>query len=218
MIRSWNALRSSLARMTFFVATLTALAGAARAGDIAVTVKTPSGAPVADAVVSLAAPFSGPIKFAWPYRMAQQNVRFDPFVLVVPVGADVSFPNFDKVRHHVYSFSPAKTFEIKLYGHDETRVVRFDKPGVVELGCNIHDVMSAYIVVVDTPYVAKTDAQGVAVIHNAPAGPQTLRIWQPFIRAPRNVVTQAIQSARDGTVQVRITAEIRAAPEHHQSY
>src|SRR5262249_23057813 len=102
---------------------------AAFAGDVSVTVRPPQGQPVADAVVSVAAPHSGPIRFAWPYRMAQHNVQFDPFVLVVPVGADVAFPNLDGVRHHVFSFSPAKTFEIKLYGRDETRVVRFDKPG-----------------------------------------------------------------------------------------
>src|SRR6516162_5415929 len=83
---------------------------AAVAGDVAVTVRTPGGAPVADAVVSIDAPYSGPIKFPWPYRMAQQNIRFEPFVLVVPVGADVVFPNLDMVRHHVYSFSPAKSF------------------------------------------------------------------------------------------------------------
>ena len=144
------------------------------------SVRTPHGGPVADAVVSVDAPYSGPIKFAWPYRMAQQNIRFDPFVLVVPVGADVAFPNLDKVRHHVYSFSPAKTFELKLYGHDETRVVHFDKPGIVQLGCNIHDSMIAFIVVVDTPYAAKTDAQGMAVIHGVPAGAQPVKVWRPY--------------------------------------
>jgi hypothetical protein len=118
--------------------------------------------------------------------MNQEDIQFHPFVLVVPVGADVSFPNHDKVRHHVYSFSEAKRFELKLYGHDETRVVHFDKAGVVALGCNIHDTMSAYIDVVDTPYVAKTDDKGEAVLADLPAGSGTLTLWHPYLKAPRN--------------------------------
>jgi hypothetical protein len=188
------------------------------AGDVAVSVRTPSGAPVADAVVSIDAPFTGPIKFAWPYRMAQKNIRFEPFVLVVPAGADVAFPNLDQVRHHVYSFSPAKAFELKLYGREETRVVHFDKPGVIELGCNIHDGMIAYIDVVETPYVAKTDAHGQAVIRNVPAGAQTLKVWRPYLKAPRNTLTQPVASPREGVVQVTVLADVRPPPEHHQAY
>ena len=85
------------------------------------------------------------------YYLRQRQHQFHPFVLVVPVGANVSFPNFDPTRHHVYSFSPAKRFELKLFARDQSRSVRFDKPGVVALGCNIHDQMSAFIDVVDTP-------------------------------------------------------------------
>src|SRR5580698_9051090 len=110
----------------------------ALAGDVVIDVRTPQGQPVANAVVTVAAPHTGPLRFPWPYRMAQQNMQFDPFVLIVPVGADVSFPNLDTVRHHVYSFSTAKTFELKLFGHDETRVVHFDKAGGVQLACHIH--------------------------------------------------------------------------------
>src|SRR5579862_5442899 len=83
----------------------------ALAGDVAVSVRTPQGQPIPNAVVTIAAPHAGPIHFAWPYRVAQQDLQFNPFVLIVPVGADVAFPNLDKVRHHVYSFSPVKTFE-----------------------------------------------------------------------------------------------------------
>src|SRR5579872_6506196 len=152
------------------------------AGDVLVSVKTPQGRPISDAVVTIAAPHAGAIRFAWPYRMAQQNMQFDPFVLIVPVGADVAFPNLDKVRHHVYSFAPAKTFELKLYGQDQTRVVHFDKPGIVPLGCNIHDNMVAFIVVVDTPYAAKTDASGQAVIRGVPAGDWPMQVWRPYLR------------------------------------
>src|ERR1700726_109306 len=135
--------------MKLLVALVVALTapGAALAADVVVSVRTPQGKPVSDAVVTLAAPHSGPIRFPWAFRMAQHNMQFDPFVLIVPVGADVAFPNLDTVRHHVYSFSRAKTFELKLYGREETRVVHFDKPGVVDLGCNIHDNMVAFVVV-----------------------------------------------------------------------
>jgi len=195
-----------------------ALPAAARAGDLTVAVKSPSGAPIADAVVTLAAPHHGPIRFAWPYRMAQKNIQFDPFVLIVPVGADVAFPNLDQVRHHVYSFSPAKTFELKLYGKDETRVVHFDKPGVVQLGCNIHDSMIAFIVVVDTPYAAKTDAEGNATIHDAPPGAYGLAVWRPYLRAPGNTLRQTVQIPRQGTARLTVAADVRAPPARHQMY
>jgi plastocyanin len=191
---------------------------AAAAGDLSVTVRTPRGQPVADAVVTVAAPHAGPIRFAWPYRMAQKNIMFDPFVLIVPVGAEVVFPNYDSVRHQVYSFSPAKTFELKLYGREETHTVRFDKPGVVQLGCNIHDSMVAFIVVVDTPYAAKTNAQGVATIAGVPPGAQGVTVWRPYLHAPGGALTQAAQIPREGEARLTVTADVRTPPERHQMY
>jgi plastocyanin len=159
----------------------------AAAADLTFSLKTPEGQPVSDAVISFRPASATPApRIAGPYVMTQEDIAFHPFVLVVPVGADVSFPNHDKVRHHVYSFSPAKRFELKLYGHDETRTVHFDKPGVVALGCNIHDRMSAYIDVMDTPYAVKTDASGEAVLSDVPAGPGVLTIWHPYLKSPRN--------------------------------
>jgi hypothetical protein len=190
----------------------------AMAGDVVVSLHTAQAKPIADAVVTIAAPHAGPIRFPWPYRMAQQNLQFDPFVLVVPVGADVDFPNRDEVRHHVYSFSPAKTFELKLYGRDQTRVVRFDKPGIVPLGCNIHDNMVAFIVVVDTPFAAKTDVSGQAVIHGVPAGAQALRVWHPYLRAPGNAVSLTIAVPRDGVVRQAVSGELRAPLEQRRMY
>ena len=190
----------------------------ALAGDLVVSVRTPQGKPVVDAVVTVAAPRGGPIRFAWPYRMAQHDMQFEPFVLIVPVGAEVAFPNLDKVRHHVYSFSPAKTFELKLYGRDETRTVKFDKPGVIALGCNIHDTMVAFILVVETPYAAKTDAAGRAVIHGVPAGPQAVKVWHPYLRAAGNALTQTVTVPRDGAASAAVAAEVRAPPERHRMY
>jgi hypothetical protein len=158
-----------------------------------------------------------PIRFSWPYRMAQQSMQFQPFVLIVPAGAEVSFPNLDLVLHHVYSFSPAKTFELKLYGHDETRKVRFDKPGVVAVGCNIHDSMVGFIRVVDTPYAAKTNAAGEAAIHDLPAGAAAVTVWQPYLKAPRNELTRDV-TLTDSQVRLNVAAEIRTPPMRRGGY
>jgi hypothetical protein len=190
----------------------------ALAGDIVIDVRTPQGAPVANAVVTVAAPHAGPIRFPWPYRMAQHNLQFDPFVLIVPVGADVTFPNLDKVRHHVYSFSAAKTFELKLFGHDETRVVRFDKAGIVDLGCNIHDNMIAFIDVVDTPYAALTNAAGEAVVRDVPSGPRGVRVWHPYLRAPGNAITLNVVVSGEGEVRQSVVTDLRPPPVMHRMY
>jgi plastocyanin len=200
------------------LALLLAVPARSLAGDIAIDVRTPQGKPVADAVVTVAAPHAGPIHFPWPYRMAQQNMQFEPFVLIVPVGADVAFPNLDTVRHHVYSFSAAKTFELKLFGHDETRVVHFDKAGVVDLGCNIHDTMIAYIVVVDTPFAAQTNAAGEAVVRGVPAGTHSVRVWQPYLRAPGNAVALNLAVPGEGQVRQAVVADMRAPPDMHRMY
>jgi len=190
----------------------TLLATAAHAADFSVAVRNATGQPIRDAVVTLtpsSGPPAGPIKFDWPMKMAQQNIQFEPFVLIVPVGADVSFPNKDSVRHHVYSFSPTKRFELKLYGKDESRSVHFDKAGVVALGCNIHDSMAGFIKVVDTPYAAKTDAAGNVDVHNAPAGQVILRVWQPYLKAPNNEITRTVTVPAQGAGHETVAAEIR---------
>ena len=175
--------------------------GAVSAAPVEVQVRDAGGRPVADAVVTLQMPHgAGPIHFPWPYVMGQRNIAFDPHVLIVPVGASVSFPNFDVVRHHVYSFSKPKRFELKLYGRDQSRTVVFDKPGVVPVGCNIHDQMLGYILVVDTPYAAKTDANGHARI-DVPAGAATLRIWSPAIRSADNMTMLPVSIPSGGLVR-----------------
>ncbi|PXA87787.1 methylamine utilization protein [Nostoc sp. 3335mG] len=170
------------------------LATAAQAGTVTVQVKGANGVPIADAVVIVSSAHAptGAIHFPWPNVVKQQNISFQPHVLIAPVGAAVTFPNMDNVRHHVYSFSKPKKFELKLYGHEETRSVVFDKPGVVAIGCNIHDQMSGFIVVVDTPYAAKTDASGKVTIANVPDGAATLKVWSPAIRAPGNQTAEPV--------------------------
>lgn len=187
-------------------------AAPAAAADIVVSLKTPAGQPVRDAVVTFTPAGGAPPPAAGgPYEMDQQNIAFRPFVLVVPVGAEVKFPNHDKVRHHVYSFSPAKRFELKLYGRDETRSARFDKPGVVSLGCNIHDRMSAYIVVVDTAFAAKSGETGEVVLKDVPQGGGVLTVWQPYLKARGNAerlsLTLPAQGAREA-----LTLDLRPTP------
>lgn len=206
-------------RMMAVLLAALSIATPAAAGDLTVMVTTPTGAPVKDAVVmvhSRSGDAHGPIRFSWPYVMNQKDMQFDPFVLIVPVGATVAFPNRDPFRHHVYSFSPAKTFELKLYGHDETRTVKFDKAGIVALGCNIHDNMTAFIRVVDTPYAAKSDARGAAVIHDAPDGAVTVEVWHPYIKGGHDV-SRAL-TAPAGPLTVKVVAEVHAPPMRRGMY
>ena len=207
--------------MRIFLATTLAvllLGGAAFAADLTVIVRTPAGQPVADAVASFV-PTGGvapgePIRFGWAMNMAQENLQFTPFVLIVPVGSDVIFPNHDNVRHHVYSFSPAKRFELKLYGKEDARSVRFDKVGTVALGCNIHDHMVGFLRVVDTPYAVKTDAAGRAVLKDVPAGGGTLTLWHPYLKAPNGELAQKLPAA--GPAVLTLTADLRTTTADHR--
>jgi plastocyanin len=192
----------------------------AAAAELTVEVRNPAGAPVRDAVVSLypggrAAPL-GPAR--GPYRVSQRNIQFSPFVLVVPVGAEIAFPNFDAVLHHVYSFSPAKRFELKLYAREQNRTVRFDKAGVVPLGCNIHDSMTGFILVSDTALSAKTDAAGRAVFADVPAGAVVARIWHPYLRAPANRIEQHWTMPRAGRASQQVRVALRPPPPARPSY
>ncbi|MEJ6004625.1 methylamine utilization protein [Paucibacter sp. AS339] len=116
-------------------------------------------------------------------EMGQRERQFQPPVLVVQTGTAVSFPNFDVVRHHVYSFSPIKVIDLKLYSGTPAEPIVFDKPGVATLGCNIHDRMSAHIVVVDTPVFAVTDANG-QVKFDLPAGEHRVKAWHASLKTP----------------------------------
>ena len=174
------------------------LAAPLAAVPLAVRVVDASGRPVRDAVVTLY-PSGGAARApraSGRYVVSQKNIQFHPFLTIVPVGADVSFPNFDPTKHHVYSFSPAKRFELKLFAKDQSRTVHFDKPGVVALGCNIHDQMSAFIVVTDSAWTARTNAQGMATFADAPNAPARLTAWHPYLRVPGGVVQQSVGSGQ----------------------
>jgi plastocyanin len=153
-------------------------------------VTTPDGKPLADAVVTLPATPGAPVPtFSWKREVAQKNKQFAPFVLIAPVGASVAFPNLDKFRHHVYSFSKGNKFELALYGKKDKRSAPFKAVGVAALGCNIHDQVVAFIRVVDTPWAAKSGADGVAEIKAAPDGKVKVTLWHPYAKAKDQVVT-----------------------------
>ena len=152
-------------------------------GSVEAVVNDDRGKPVADAVVSVtpvaASPAAPPTA---PAVMDQQNKEFVPHVLAVPLGTPVAFPNRDNIRHHVYSFSTAKRFELPLYIGTPAAPVVFDKPGVVVLGCNIHDWMVGYVYVVATPYFAKTGPDGRAQVSELPPGGYEARVWHPRMK------------------------------------
>ena len=109
----------------------------------------------------------------------QVDKEFVPTVTVIYVGSTITFPNKDQIRHQVYSFSPPKRFESHLYAGSTAPPITFDKPGLVVLGCNIHDWMIAYVYVSDTPFFAKTAATGIVQIGGLPPGAYSVRIWHP---------------------------------------
>jgi len=201
----------SFVRLLIALAALS-LSGVGHARDITVMVKDAAGHPVEDAVAIL----DGPGRASAPghFTINQKNTMFVPFVLVVPVGSTIEFTNLDPFRHHVYSFSPAKTFELKLFGQGQTRSVTFDKPGVVALGCNIHDTMQAFVRVVDTPFAVRTGKDGRAVLHGAPDGAVKLQVWHPHLRAPANQLTLAVAAGSSVTVPVAVKLR-HPAPMNH---
>lgn len=164
--------RLRLAAAVFAAATV--FAAPVAAGELQVRVLA-DGAPLEGAVLSLhggAAPVPGQAV------MDQRNTAFEPGVLVIEAGTAVSFPNSDTVRHQVYSFSPAKPFELPLYSGTPPEPVVFPQPGVVVVGCNIHDWMIGWIVVLDTPHHARSDADGLARLQ-VPDGDYQLQAWHP---------------------------------------
>ena len=164
-----------------FVALVACLAALpAAAAVVEVRAAGSDGKPLAEAVIFLdsreAKAAARPVTGA---EVEQAQRRFTHRVTVVTVGSEVHFPNRDVVRHHVYSFSPIKPFELKLYSGTPSNPVLFDKPGVAVLGCNIHDNMVAWVLVLETPHFAVTDGRGAVRIDNVPPGNYRLRTWHP---------------------------------------
>ncbi|WP_225772218.1 methylamine utilization protein [Pseudomonas sp. Marseille-Q5115] len=159
-----------------------ALVPSALAADLSLSVSDGEGAPLADAVVSLAGPAAG-ASTGVPLRanMDQRDKMFFPHVLAVRTGTAVTFPNSDDIRHQVYSFSSSKRFELRLYEGTPTAPVVFDQPGVVVLGCNIHDWMLGYVYVTPDPWFAVTDGQGKVKFSHLAEGTYSVTLWHPKV-------------------------------------
>jgi len=187
-----------LRRLCWFVLVAGTALGAAcaRAATVSVLVADRTGKPLADAVVMLV-PVSGhlPVRPMTGVEIAQSQRQFSPRVTVVTVGTSIAFPNLDTVRHHVYSFSPVKSFELKLYAGVPAAPIVFDKPGIATLGCNIHDAMVAWVVVVDTPLVARSASGGMARIDAVAAGDYELRVWHSELADPAAAVSTPLAVA-----------------------
>lgn len=190
---------------------LCTLSMAGTAADLHAVVRNQSGQPVADAVV-VAVPDVAPARPPRPKleQVEQIDEEFVPKVKALLVGSPVSFPNRDNVRHHVYSFSPAKRFDLPLYVGTPATPIVFDTPGVVVLGCNIHDWMIGYIYVSESPYFATTGADGKASIA-LPAGGYTVRVWHPQLAGSEDATRRKLQvdTVADTEWRLALKPEVR---------
>lgn len=182
---------------------LSFLAGPLCAATIAVEVKDARGAPLENTAV-WAMPKSGAApRVRREATIEQVQRQFVPLVSVVQTGTQVNFPNRDEIRHHVYSFSTPKPFEIKLYGGTTAPPQTFDKPGEVVLGCNIHDTMIAYLYIVDSPWLGKTGKDGRVRLEGLPAG--------DFEVHARHYAQSAVQDAKTVKLRADETASVQFA-------
>jgi plastocyanin len=188
-------------------------ARAAFAGPVTIMVTSPSGAAVEDTVIVFDPLDAKPPATEDEASIDQINKRFVPRVSVVRTGTQVTFPNSDRIRHQVYSFSKPKQFTLKLYAGSPKTPITFDQPGLVVLGCNIHDNMVAFVGVVDSPYFSKTTSAGTATL-TLPAGRYRLRAWHPYALAaipPQEIKVTAAALGIPLTIQVGSEATAVAA-------
>ncbi len=205
----------TVVRCAFALAAAAFACSHAAASTVRVEVVGPDGAPVEDAVVFLR-PLSDQKpagRSTLPASIAQHDREFVPYLTVVQTGASVRFPNQDAIRHHVYSFSEPKKFEIKLYRGDGPQIV-FDKPGVVTLGCNVHDWMLGYVFVVDTSWFAKTGTDGSARIDEVGDGDYEARIWHP--RQRREFALQQLRVAGASPATLHFVIEVTPRKPHYK--
>lgn len=175
------------------------------AAEVQIRLLDQNGVPLADAVAELQ--MAQPPQLADTAEVAQKDLTFVPFVSAIQKGTRVEFPNQDKTRHHVYSFSPAKVFELKLYAGKPEAPVLFDKAGVVALGCNIHDYMQAFIYVGDSPYLAVSSNEGVVLLKDVPAGRYQLKVWHPWQVAEQAVVAVDVPASAAIDLQLPVTRQ-----------
>ena len=191
----------------------------AMAGSLTVRVVDRNGMPVSDVVVFVeqAGTQSVPDPVAKTAVMDQVNERFVPHILVIQKGTSVEFPNSDVVAHHVYSFSKPNDFVLPLYKGDSPEPVTFVKDGVAVLGCNIHDQMLSYIVVVDTPVFGKTAANGAVELQVDDAATElAVRIWNPRIRDSEASLVQHVAPEPGQELEFSLLKKLRPQHDDHK--
>ena len=193
-----------------------------RAGEVSFSLRGGGGQPVADAVVSLVPLAARPalVSPSKPLAIEQKNQAFVPYVTPIVAGTTVELPNNDEVEHHVYSLSPGMHFDKPLYRPGTHEALRFDKPGVVVMGCNIHDWMIAYVVVLETPWFATTGESGRAELANIPAGRYRAEVWHPRLAATltREIDVGAVAGTVELTLALRPDRRIPRPEEPGRGY
>lgn len=181
-------------------------------GQLAVRVTDASGHPVSEAVVWMPHADGEAVGSPEPVIVDQVHKKFVPHLTVIRAGTEVHFPNSDSVSHHVYSFARPNNFELPLYKGDVRPTVQFDDAGIVTLGCNIHDSMLGYIVVVDTPYFGVTDADGYVdfAVDELPVA--EVSVWSPRLN-PAKVLQAQIVSFATGLATVQVAVRQKRAPD-----
>ena len=178
------------------------------AGSLSVTVKDGKSTPVSDAVV-----YAKSSATAAPAGkrdvIDQRNKQFIPYVTALQVGTSVIFPNKDNIRHHVYSLSPAKRFELPLYAGVPAEPVVFDKEGFVTLGCNIHDWMIAYVAVLATPYFQVTGRDGRVVLKDLAPGQYTVAVWHPLLKGRPDASAQIVDLRQSDAKELLFNLDLK---------
>jgi len=156
----------------------------------------------------LAIYLEGPqLKGGTPVRVEldQKNARFEPEILVIPVGSTVSFPNSDPVFHNVFSLSKAKQFDLGYYPAGQSRTVKFERPGVVQVYCHLHAQMNAAILVVPSAWHTKPQKDGAFSLSDIPAGTQTVVAWHKSA----GFFKRKVELSENGSVEINLTIPIR---------
>jgi plastocyanin len=201
-------------KRTVVLAALLLVAGPGFATSVSFVVLKKDGKPLVGAVMT-AEPESGKATPPAPQKAVvdQVELSFVPDVTVIPVGSSVSFPNSDQVSHQVYSFSPARRFQLPLYRGQTHAPVLFDQPGIVTLGCNIHDNMAAFIVVTAAPFFGRTDERGGWTIPNLPEGTYRIKVWHALLSDSTKMLERSVRvGGGSNDVAMKIEDVTRPAP------
>jgi plastocyanin len=190
-------------------------ASTARAAELSVDVLDMAGRPARNVVVIATpkTPLPAAARSAAMVEMDQIDRQFSPYVLAVHTGTRVLFVNNDSIAHQVYSFSPVKRFELALYHGTPREPVVFDRPGVVTIGCNIHDNMLGYLYVTDAPWFGTTDGKGHWRAAEVPAGEYEVQVWSPLLPPQDATLTQQIViGAAPTRASFKLTHALRPEP------